>query len=163
MDSIRESQTRDKKRIGIYGRFAKYRNLSPDEAAERINNGEKYTIRLKSSGDFNKKFKFNDLAFGEMEFPENDIDIPINGRDLVTGEALPTGKDLTFAVRVQGLNKTNKSTPSAPIYADDSNRPLSCHGVAVNNNQDSPDFGAVYYAGISGGLRLYVPYRLSHG
>jgi glutamyl-tRNA synthetase len=36
MDSIRESQTRDKKRIGIYGRFAKYRNLSPDEAGEKI-------------------------------------------------------------------------------------------------------------------------------
>ena len=38
MDSIRESQTRDKKRIGIYGRFAKYRNLSPDEAGEKIKN-----------------------------------------------------------------------------------------------------------------------------
>ena len=47
MDSIRESQTRDKKRIGIYGRYAKYRNLTPDEAAERINNGEKYVIRQK--------------------------------------------------------------------------------------------------------------------
>ena len=86
MDSIRESQTRDKKRIGIYGRYAKYRNLSPDEAAERINNGEKYTIRLKSTGDFNKKFKFNDLAFGEMEFPENDIDIPI----MKSSNLLPT-------------------------------------------------------------------------
>ena len=86
MDSIRESQTRDKRRIGIYGRFAKYRNLTPDEAAERINNGEKYTIRLKSSGDFNKKFKFMDLANGEMEFPENDIDIPI----MKSSNLLPT-------------------------------------------------------------------------
>ena len=58
MDSIRESQTRDKRRIGIYGRFAKYRNLDPQEAADKIKNGEKYTIRLKSSGDFNRKFKF---------------------------------------------------------------------------------------------------------
>lgn len=86
MDSIRESQTKDKRRIGIYGRFAKYRNLSPDEAAERINNGEKYTIRLKSSGDFNKKFKFDDLANGTMEFPENDIDIPI----MKSSNLLPT-------------------------------------------------------------------------
>ena len=86
MDSIREAQTRDKKRIGIYGRYAKYRNLSPDEAAEKINNGEKYTIRLKSAGDFNNKFKFNDLAFGEMEFPENDIDIPI----MKSSNLLPT-------------------------------------------------------------------------
>ncbi len=86
MDSIRESQSRDKRRIGIYGRYAKYRNLTPDEAAERIKNGEKYTIRLKSTGDFNRKFKFNDLANGEMEFPENDIDIPI----MKSSNLLPT-------------------------------------------------------------------------
>lgn len=86
MDSIRESQTRDKRRIGIYGRFAKYRDLDPSEAAERIKNGEKYTIRLKSAGDFNRKFKFNDLANGEMEFPENDIDIPI----MKSSNGLPT-------------------------------------------------------------------------
>lgn len=86
MDSIREAQTKDKRRIGIYGRYAKYRNLTPDEAAERIKNGEKYTIRLKSTGDFNRKFKFNDLANGEMEFPENDIDIPI----MKSSNLLPT-------------------------------------------------------------------------
>ena len=86
MDSIRESQSRDKRRIGIYGRYAKYRNLTPDEAAERIKKGEKYTIRLKSSGDFNLKFKFVDLANGEMEFPENDIDIPI----MKSSNLLPT-------------------------------------------------------------------------
>lgn len=86
MDSIRESQTRDKRRIGIYGRYAKYRNLTPDEAAKRIENGEKYTIRLKSQGDFNRKFKFTDLVNGDMEFPENDIDIPI----MKSSNLLPT-------------------------------------------------------------------------
>ena len=86
MYSIRESQSKDKRRIGIYGRYARFRNLTPDEAAERIKNGEKYTIRLKSSGDFNKKFKFTDLAFGDMEFPENDIDIPI----MKSSNLLPT-------------------------------------------------------------------------
>lgn len=86
MDAIRTSQTRDKRRIGIYGRFAKYRDLPIEEAAKRIQNGEKYTIRLKSEGDFNRKFKFNDLANGEMEFPENDIDIPI----MKSKDGLPT-------------------------------------------------------------------------
>ena len=86
MDSIRESQAKDKRRIGIYGRYAKYRNLSPDEAAERIKNGENYVIRLKSQGDFNKKFKFDDLAFGTMELPENDIDIVI----MKSSNLLPT-------------------------------------------------------------------------
>ena len=86
MDVIREAQTKDKRRIGIYGRYAKYRNLSPDEAAERIKKGENYVIRLKSQGDFNKKFKFDDLAFGTMEFPENDIDVVI----MKSSNLLPT-------------------------------------------------------------------------
>jgi glutamyl-tRNA synthetase len=86
MDSIRESQTKDKRRIGIYGRYAKYRNLTPDEYAEHIKNGEPYVIRLKSQGDFNKKFKFDDLAYGTMEFPENDIDVVI----MKSSNLLPT-------------------------------------------------------------------------
>ena len=86
MDVIREGQARDKRRIGIYGRYAKYRDLPVEEAIERIKNGEAYTIRLKSSGDFNRKFKFNDLAFGEMELPENDLDIPI----MKSKDGLPT-------------------------------------------------------------------------
>ena len=48
MDSIRESQAKDKRRIGIYGRYAKYRNLPVEEAIKKIKNGEKYTSRLKS-------------------------------------------------------------------------------------------------------------------
>lgn len=86
MDSIREAQVKDKRRIGIYGRYAKYRNLTPDEAAEKIRNGEKYTIRLKSSGNFNNKFKITDLVNGDIEFPENDIDIPI----MKSSNLLPT-------------------------------------------------------------------------
>ena len=74
MDVIRENQTKAKARIGIYGKFAKSRNLTPDEAAERIKAGEQFTVRLKSQGNFNNKFKFNDLANGEMDLHENDID-----------------------------------------------------------------------------------------
>ena len=74
MEVIRDNQSKNKSRIGIYGKYAKYRNLSPEEAMERIKNGENYTIRLKSEGDFDEKFKFNDLANGEMELHENDLD-----------------------------------------------------------------------------------------
>ena len=86
MDAIRESQAKNKKRIGIYGKYAKYRDLPVEEAIERIKNGEKYSIRFKSMGDFNKKFKFDDLAYGQMEFPENDLDIPI----MKSSNLLPT-------------------------------------------------------------------------
>ncbi len=86
MDAAREAQTKDKRRIGIYGKYAKYRYISNEEAAKRIKNGEKYTIRLRSNGNFNHKFKFTDLVNGDMELPENDIDIPI----MKSSNQLPT-------------------------------------------------------------------------
>ena len=77
LNEIREYQSKSKKRIGIYGRYAKFRDVSNDELARRIKNGEKFTIRFRSEGDFNKKFIFEDLTKGKIEMPENDIDVPI--------------------------------------------------------------------------------------
>ena len=74
LEVIRDNQAKAKSRIGIYGKFAKYRDLSVDEAIERIKNGEQYVIRLKSDGNFNHTFIFNDLANGEMKLHEDDID-----------------------------------------------------------------------------------------
>lgn len=86
INEIREYQTKSKKRIGIYGKYAKYRDLSCDEAAEKIKNGEKFVIRFRSEGDYNKKFIFEDLTKGKIEFPENDLDVPI----MKSGDLLPT-------------------------------------------------------------------------
>ena len=77
LNEIREYQSKSKKRIGIYGRYAKFRDVSNEEKAKRIKNGEKFTIRFRSEGDFNKKFIFEDLTKGKIEMPENDIDVPI--------------------------------------------------------------------------------------
>ena len=83
---IREYQTKSKKRIGIYGKYAKCRDITPEEAIKRIKDGEKFVIRFKSEGDFNKKFVFEDLVQGKIEFPENDLDVPI----MKSGDLLPT-------------------------------------------------------------------------
>lgn len=79
--SIRLRQEKSKKRIGIYGRYARYRDLPVEEAIQKIKNGEDYIIRLKSPGNFYKKIKCPDLIRGTLEFPENDIDIPIMKKD----------------------------------------------------------------------------------
>ena len=85
MEEIRSMQEDIKARIGIYGKYAKYRNLSVEEAVEKINNGEKYIIRLKSPGDFNNKVICDDVIRGRMEFNENDLDIVI-----IKSDGLPT-------------------------------------------------------------------------
>jgi len=86
VDEIRENQARGKKRIGIYGRYARFRNLPIEEAIEKIKNGEKFVIRFKSEGDFDEKFIFEEMNKGKMEFPENDLDFPI----MKSEDLLPT-------------------------------------------------------------------------
>ena len=85
LNEIRQKQEKYKSRIGYYGRYARCRNLSIEEALEKIKNGEKYIIRLKSPGHFDNKFKFTDCIKGSMELPENDSDIVI-----IKGDGLPT-------------------------------------------------------------------------
>jgi len=81
LSSIRESQEKNGERIGYYGKYAVGRSLSIDKMIENINSGIPYVVRAKSSGDFNRKFKFKDLLRGEIEFPENDFDTVIRKRD----------------------------------------------------------------------------------
>ncbi len=75
IEKIRNIQKENKERIGYYGEYAKCRNLTNDERAEKIKAGMPYTIRIKSRGDFNKRVKFHDEVKGDIEFPENDQDM----------------------------------------------------------------------------------------
>ena len=74
LENIRKIQEETKDRIGYYGKYAKCRNISIEEKIKRIQNNEKYVLRLKSTGDYNKKITINDCVRGKIEFPENDID-----------------------------------------------------------------------------------------
>lgn len=74
LDEIRQKQEENKERIGYYGKHARCRHLSVEEVYNRIKNGEKFVLRIKSQGDYSKKIILNDLVRGKIEFPENDID-----------------------------------------------------------------------------------------
>mgnify|MGYP005807556335 CR=1 FL=1 len=74
LDEIRKEQEKKKDRLGYYGKYAKDRNLTNEKRVELIKEGKPYVLRLKSTGDFNKKIVVNDLVRGKIEFPENDID-----------------------------------------------------------------------------------------
>ncbi len=71
---MREVQEARKDRIGYYGHYAKCRNLTIEEVKEHLDKGDKFVIRLKSMGDFNKRMSFTDLIKGTIELPENDLD-----------------------------------------------------------------------------------------
>ena len=74
LNEMRENQEGMKIRTGYHGRFARCSRLTPEEAIEKINNGEKYMIRFRSNGDFENKFEFDDLRQGKLFLNENDID-----------------------------------------------------------------------------------------
>ena len=86
LDETRNIQELNKERIGYYGSYAKCRTLTPNEAIEKIKKGDKYVVRFKSPGNYNKRITLNDCMRGEIEFPENDLDIVI----IKSTDGLPT-------------------------------------------------------------------------
>ena len=81
LEEQRKNQEMDKERTGYYGDYAFCRSLTIEEQIEKIKAGVPYVIRFKSSGDFEKKFIFDDLVKGRIELPENDQDVPIMKSD----------------------------------------------------------------------------------
>ena len=77
VEEIRAKQEAAKIRPGYYGVWAKCRNVTVEEAIERIKNGEKYIVRFKSPGREDRKIKHHDVIKGNVDFPENDQDIVI--------------------------------------------------------------------------------------
>lgn len=114
-DAIREHQIAGKKRIGYYGKYAKCRNIPTSEAIERIKNGDKYIIRLKSPGCFDRRIVIDDLIKGRIEMPENDIDIPI-----MKGDGLPTYHFAHLVddhlMRTTHITRGDEWIPSLPIH-----------------------------------------------
>lgn len=78
---IRKKQEEEKVLPGIYGEYAIYRNITVEEAKERIDNGEEYVVRLKSPGKTDGKISFKDEVKGKIEMPENILDIVLLKKD----------------------------------------------------------------------------------
>ncbi len=85
LEEIRAKQEAAKIRPGYYGVWAKCRNCTVEEAAEKIKNGENYIIRFKSPGREDRKIQHHDIIKGKVDFPENDQDIVI-----IKADGLPT-------------------------------------------------------------------------
>lgn len=80
---IRENQEKNKETPGIYGKYAKYRDISPEEAERLIKEGKPYVVRLRSEGNPYagtgdvRKIRVKDAVRGTLEMPENFQDVVI--------------------------------------------------------------------------------------
>ena len=80
---IRKEQEAGKLTPGIYGRYARCRDLSVEDVQGNIDAGKPYVIRLRSTGDHDmpqekiRHIQIKDAIRGKLSMPENDQDIVI--------------------------------------------------------------------------------------
>lgn len=80
INQIRAEQEAAKQTPGIYGKWAKSRNLTLEEISSKLADGLPYVIRLKSDGDMNlpedqiRRFEIEDAIRGKLNMPYNDQD-----------------------------------------------------------------------------------------
>lgn len=85
LTELREEQTKNKEITGVYGKYAKYRDLDPALAIQYIKEGKPFVIRFKSRGNHLNKIKVHDEIRGDLLLTENDQDVVI-----FKGDGLPT-------------------------------------------------------------------------
>ncbi len=86
MDKIREQQSLAGIATGIYGEYARDRNIGEDEIKKHLDNGETPSIRLYSMGNPENRIYFKDFVRGSISVPENNEDIVL----IKSTDRLPT-------------------------------------------------------------------------
>ena len=74
---IRAMQEANKINPGIYGKYAKHRDLSFEEVQAHLDAGEVPVMRLRSTGDPSRYFHVYDAIRGDISMPENEQDVVI--------------------------------------------------------------------------------------
>ena len=86
MDDIREKQKAAGFGTGIYGEFARDRDISEEDVIKHLDNGEVPTIRLYSMGNPDDRIYCKDAVRGSISVPENNEDIVL----IKSTDRLPT-------------------------------------------------------------------------
>ena len=137
--------------------------LNAHPNVEENNSGKGIQIFAIDPSDNNKKYyiygvpvdiikaKMNKYNGGKGDSYDYELTIPITGVTWNGTDVLPAGKNLTWAVNVQGLNSKDQASPVV-VNDNIANRPYSPHGIAVNNDQNSSDFGSIYVTECTDGV-----------
>lgn len=140
LEEMRKKQEAAKLRTGYYGVWATYRNLSVEEAAEKIKAGVPYIVRFKSMGREDRKIRHHDVIKGNIDFPENDQDIVI-----IKADGLPT-YHFAHAVddhlmRVTHVIRSDEWVSSLPLHLElfktlEFETPKYCHYAPILKEED---------------------------
>ena len=86
MDEIRENQKLAGLATGIYGEYARDRDIGEEDIIKHLDNGEVPSIRLYSTGNPDNRIYFKDFVRGSISVPENNEDIVL----IKSTDRLPT-------------------------------------------------------------------------
>lgn len=116
MEKIRADQAAAGFATGIYGEFAKWRDMPEDEIVKRLDAGEVPSIRLYSIGDKNRRMFAKDAVRGSITFPENDEDIVL----IKSNDGLPTYHFAHLVddhfMRTTHVVRSEEWLPSLPLH-----------------------------------------------
>jgi glutamyl-tRNA synthetase len=70
-------QQAQKVRPGYYGDWALWRNRSEDDIVSALDAGLPFVLRFRSEGSHDRRIVYQDIFKGNMEVPENDLDVPL--------------------------------------------------------------------------------------
>jgi glutamyl-tRNA synthetase len=79
------AQKAAKQRPGYYGQYAVWRDKPEVEVAAALQSGQPFVLRFRSHGSHEKRLRIRDILKGDVELPENDLDVP-----LIKSDGLPT-------------------------------------------------------------------------
>ena len=83
--AIREQQEANKENTGYYGKYAIWRDRSIEDIRARLDAGDSWVLRFRSTGSIANQFKFDDLVKGKLTITENDVD-----HVLLKSDGIPT-------------------------------------------------------------------------
>ena len=83
--AMREQQEANKENTGYYGKYAIWRDRSLEDIRARLDAGDAWVLRFRSTGSIANQFKFDDLVKGKLTITENDVD-----HVLLKSDGIPT-------------------------------------------------------------------------
>ena len=115
LDSIREQQQKENGRPGIFGVWARSRNLSLDDIKQRLDNGDEFVIRIKAPMASDAKVAVEDKIRERLEFPVNDIDAVLLKSDRFPTYHFAHVVD-DYLMRINLILRADEWIPSIPLH-----------------------------------------------
>ena len=84
IDALREQQTENKENPGIYGKYAKCRDLTIEQIKEKMDAGKEWVLRYRGT-ETDEYFYIVDAIRGKLEMPRNNMDFV-----LLKSDGIPT-------------------------------------------------------------------------